>query len=130
MPLGRPTKYKPEYCDKVVEYMGNGYSKEAFAGEIGVCRDTLYEWASKHAAFSDAIKRGEAANLSYWERIGQQGITGQLEGFNASSWIFTMKNRAGWRDKVEHTGEGGGPIKTESKVLNIVGVPTSGTTET
>ena len=122
MPAGRPTKYKPEMCSRLTEMMGQGKSKAYVATQLGVHIDTLYEWGKVHPEFSEALKLGEQASVSHWEELGHKGVTGQIEGFNASAWIFNMKNRAHWRDKTEVTGEGGGPIKTETKVLNVVGV--------
>lgn len=47
-------------------------------------------------------------NLHEWEKIGLFGAKGEIEGFNAASWIFNMKNRfrEDWRDKQEtdHSG--------------------------
>lgn len=70
----RPTKYRPEYCQKIIEYFSvDPYSKhvdadgnhtglppkapciERFADSIGVVKSTLYEWAKRHKEFSNAI---------------------------------------------------------------------------
>lgn len=110
MPGGRPTKYKKAYCKQVVEFMGQGLSKEAFAGELGVCARTVYNWAEDHPEFLQAIKDGETASLRFWERLGVAGAAGKVPGFNATAWIFNMKNRANWRDKQEVTGDGGGAL--------------------
>ena len=90
--------------------MAQGLSKESFAGDIGVHKDTIYEWADRHKAFSDAIKRGEGKSRIFWEKMGNAGALGRLPGFNSASWIFNMKNRFGWRDKQEITGEDGGAL--------------------
>lgn len=66
--IGRPTKYKPEYCTQVVEFMGQGYSLTAFAAEIEVARDTVYEWESAIPDFSDAIKRARDARVRCLEK--------------------------------------------------------------
>lgn len=103
--------------------MGAGYSKESFAALVSVHKQTIYNWIDEHEEFLDAVKIGEAKCRLYWERLGMSGANGSDE-FNATTWIFNMKNRfhEEWRDRHEHTGAGGGPIKTESKVLQVVPV--------
>lgn len=107
--VGRPSKYKPEYCDMLIEHMHAGFSYEAFAGSIGVCWDTLYEWEKVHPEFSEAKRYGIAKGMMTWEQIGMDGCTGKIQGFNASTWIFNMKNRfrSHWKDRTEteHSGE-------------------------
>lgn len=108
-PKGRPTKYKPEYCDMLVEHMSEGYSYESFAAVIKVNVDSLYEWEKVNAAFSEAKKSAWGQNLLFWERKGIEGLYNYSERssgggsssqiFNTTNWIFQMKNRHGWRDK-------------------------------
>lgn len=97
MPAGRPTKYKPEYCEALIEHMLRGKSFEAFAGVLRVDHDTLYEWCKRHKEFSDTKKVGLAISRNFWEEMGIDGIT--IPGFNTALWIFNMKNRFGWRDR-------------------------------
>lgn len=96
---GRPTKYRDEYPEMLVEHMKTGLSFESFAGVAGVSFDTVHLWAKTHKEFSDAKKLGMAENLYYMERIARQATLGGIPGFNNTLWIFTMKNRFGWRDK-------------------------------
>lgn len=64
---GQPTKYKPEYCEQIIEYFATFemYDKEKciparppslakFGQKIGVSRDTLNEWTRVHPKFSDS----------------------------------------------------------------------------
>ena len=97
-------------CQKIVEEMAQGLSKEAAAASVGVTRQTMHTWTEHHPEFLDAIKLGEELCLEFWERLGVRGAAGLVDGFNATAWIFNMKNRAHWRDKHEVTGEGGGAI--------------------
>ncbi len=90
---GQPTKYKPEYCEKLIEHMSIGHSFESFAGIVGVCFDTVYRWSNTHQEFSEAKKKGKAAGLLTLEKMAFAGMAGKLPGWNATTWIFYMKNR-------------------------------------
>lgn len=103
--MARPSKYDPRFCDDIVEVMGTGLSKTAWAGSVGVCHDTVIEWAKVHPEFSDAVKRGQAARTL---KLEQDLLTG-TEGPKITSRIFALKNAAPmeWREKVEteHSGK-------------------------
>lgn len=101
MPVGRPTQYREEYCEMLIEHMSKGLSYESFAGLIGVGRSTIYDWEKSQPAFSDAKSVGHAKMTLNLEEIGLKGMMGKLKGFNASTFIFTMKNKCGWSDKNE-----------------------------
>lgn len=112
-PGGRPTKYRKSYCAALIAHMADGLSYESFAATIDVSRDTLYEWEKRHPQFSDAKKLGEDRSLLWWEQIGKAAMlgndvklkTGQIlsmRNFNPTIWIFSMKNRHGWRDRHDH----------------------------
>jgi transposase len=97
---GRPSKYKPEYCEQLVKHMAEGYSFESFAAVINVNRDTLYEWASVHVEFSDAKKRAFEKNLKWMEDQAVNQMIQDTKGaqLNTTLWIFLMKARHGLRD--------------------------------
>jgi transposase len=110
---GRPTDYKPAYCNEVIEHLGEGYSLASFGGIIGAARQTIYNWADEYPEFLDAIKKGRAKGQRLWEsRLANQAITG--EG-NTAAIIFAMKNlyQDDWADKIvnEHTGKDGGAVQ-------------------
>lgn len=94
--FGRPTEYKPEYCDMVIEHMSMGLSFESFAGLIGTCRSTLYNWMEKFPDFMDSKKRGDMACLLWWEREGFRALNQKF--YQSSIWIMSMKSRFQWRD--------------------------------
>jgi len=119
MPVGRPSKYQAKYCQMLIAHMEKGYSYTTFAATIRVNVDTLYAWEEKHKEFSEAKRDGFAQAEFYWEKMGISGATGGLPGFNASTWIFNMKNRFKWRDKIEHTGQDGAPISITSLVASM-----------
>ena len=54
-PGGRPTKYDPAFCYRVVELGRLGKSRAWIASELNVSRDTLDEWERQYSEFSDAM---------------------------------------------------------------------------
>lgn len=119
-PGGRPSKYKPEYCDVVESTMAAGFSKMAAAGEIGVCYNTLKAFMDEHPEFLIAVKRGEAKRTIFLER----GLLAAETGPQVTSRIFALKNAAPdeWREKVvsEVTGADGGPLDARLTIVRTI----------
>jgi hypothetical protein len=114
---GRPSLYDPEYCGDIVTHCATGASITSYAAEIGVCRDTITEWASKHAEFSVAVKRAKAAAAA-WYDAKARGIIGGETG-NATLCIFGLKNFApeDFRDKQEIEHSGGLRVERVERVI-------------
>ena len=96
---GRPTKYKPEYCEEIVEYMRDGKSLAEFAAYIDVDHDTINNWAKKYSEFFGAKKRAIKLSEAWWTAQGREALRDRE--FNHVLWYMNMKNRFGWRDKQE-----------------------------
>ncbi len=97
MTVGRPTKYDPAYCQMVEEIMGQGYSLTAFAGHIGVSKETVYNWTREHPEFLGAVSRARPKRLAQLERQLLAGETGP----KVTAFMFALKNADAdeWRDK-------------------------------
>lgn len=106
--MSRPSGYRAEFCEKLIEYFSvTPYREESpgslvpndfptfagFAAKIGVHRETLLEWSKLHPEFSDAYKRAKDFQENYLAVNGTKGL------INAAFGIFTAKNVLGWRDK-------------------------------
>jgi len=102
--MGRPTKYKKEMCEVVIELMREGASQEEVIGSLDISKDTYYRWREEHEEFSDAIKRGVRLSQTWWERQGR--ISLKDREFNYTGWYMNMKNRFKWADKQEVKNEG------------------------
>ena len=115
--VGRPSLYRSEYCERIIEVMKTGLSASGFAGAIGVSRDTISAWAENHAEFSVALACAKAGCALHWERLAlRTGQTSDRTG-NPAMIMFALRNMApaDWMDKstVALTGDGGGPVKVE-----------------
>lgn len=81
-----------------------GMSKAEIVLEIGIHHSTFALWQEKHPEFSAAVKEANTQAMGWWEKKGREATFGGSPGFNATSFIFNMKNRfkEDWRDKVEN----------------------------
>lgn len=129
--IGRPTKYRPELCQRIIEFFdvspfeiardgdGNPLTSpsgkpllipsnlptfESFAHSIGVHVDSLYEWANVHSEFSEAKKRAQQLQKNI---LIQNGLVG---GYNNTFAIFVGKSCLGMRDGNEVDQEAPKPL--------------------
>lgn len=89
---GRPTDFKSEYCDKVIELGKEGMSRAEICLELDICYQTLLNWSDSHPEFLEALKTSSRFSQGWWEMKGRKA-TFDTEGFNSTSYIFNMKNR-------------------------------------
>jgi len=77
---GRPSKFNAETKDKIFETvitcMSKGYIVEEVCAEIGIHRDTFFEWVKNYPEFSDCYKKGKAAFISFWARAYKKVMMG------------------------------------------------------
>jgi len=115
-PPGRPTDYRPEYDQRIIDVMSTGASLVEFVAEIGVTRETAYEWARVHPSFSDAFTRARELCQAWWERQGRTHLEDEFadgagKKFNDRLWNKNMACR--FRDDwTENNGADGLADKT------------------
>ena len=116
---GRPTSYRPEFCQRVVALMAEGRSLDGCAPLLGVNPDSLYEWQKVHPQFSEAVRAGRAAATTFWENRLLAVAHGEPGNAQAIQWALRNRSRAasGWHHdsvKLEHSGPEGGPVQVEA----------------
>lgn len=129
---GRPTSYKPEYCQEIIDFFScrpyevtkdfkHGRQEIPnelptmikFAMKIGVDTDTLVQWSHHQEDFTVAYKKAKKLQEQF---ISENAIR---NNYNAAFAIFMLKNISKWRDeedkswsdKTELTGENGEPLQ-------------------
>jgi hypothetical protein len=109
---GRPSVYRPEACETVMQLGREGASRAEFALELGISFQTMRNWENTHPEFLEATTRAKELSQAWWEKQGRAGIWSR--DFNAPAYRLQMLNRFrdDWRDKHdhEHTGKDGGPL--------------------
>ena len=110
-PVGRPSLYKPEYCERVIELGKEGCSPAEIASDLDVDRVTLIDWSRAHEDFSTALTRAKIHEQAWWERAGKSGMI--ADRFNAQVWTKSVSARFkdDYSERREVTGAGGGPIQ-------------------
>jgi transposase-like protein len=128
MPMGRPTDYRPEFCEQAVELGAQGKSYAQIGAAFGVARKTLYEWAERYPEFRDALARARDLSLSWWEEQAHTGMWESPEGLRLNPQLWSRSMAARFPDdyreskKTEITGANGGPIQ-QAQVIITTGVP-------
>ncbi len=98
--MGRPSSYKPEYAQMLIDHMREGFNFETFAARLNYQSvSNLYKWLDMYPEFGEAKKVGDALSQLWWLSLGRQAAQGLLPNFNSTVWIFAMKNMFRWRDK-------------------------------
>lgn len=129
MPAGRPTSYKPEYCEQAVKLSKMGATDAEMADFFEVAISTLNLWKIKHTEFSESLRVGkEIADKRVVDSLYQRAMgythpevdirvvegaivkTDLVKHYppDTTAMIFWLKNRdpSNWRDKtdIEHSG--------------------------
>jgi hypothetical protein len=124
MPRGRPSKYKPEFCEQAAKLCKLGATDRELADFFGVKEWTINRWKAEYPEFSHSLKlaKDEADNRveqSLYRRAlgyshdavhvsnfkGDVTLTPIVEHYppDTTACIFWLKNRRPdmWRDKFD-----------------------------
>ena len=89
--VGRPSKYDPDYCYKIVDMMRQGMSIIEASVRLNVHPDTVYEWAKVHPEFADAMEMGRRVSQAWWEEKARMNI--ESKEFNSKLWEYNVRCR-------------------------------------
>jgi hypothetical protein len=103
--------------------MAEGYSYTACAGLFGVWFQTLYDWEKRYPEWVKAKAIGTAKAQLFWEKLCLDNMLTEFRGptFNTTAWIFNMKNRFQWRDRVEVEEKNDGQTQVQRLIINLEG---------
>lgn len=136
---GRPSQFQERYVEEARKLALLGATDADLATFWGVSETTVNNWKQQHTEFLESLNAGKAsADANVADRLYQRAMGYSNEravkifmpaGASAPVYapytehyppdttaaIFWLKNRrkADWRDKIEHTGEDGGPITVQ-----------------
>ena len=118
-------KWDPAYCAKVEKLGVDGLSAVEIRVELGIPASTWRLWIQTHPDFAEAVEEADDAARAALEKIGRLGVM-MGPGFNATAYIFLMKNRwpKFYRDRQDHqiTGANDGPIVQELRAPDLASI--------
>lgn len=99
--MPRPSKYKPEYCEMLIEHMNNGYSYRSFGGVVGVGLSSMVRWEQAHKEWKESKEIGQNSSLLHFERLAMACTRGmKVKAKDGTEYkpdktmlIFTLKTR-------------------------------------
>ncbi len=119
-PVGRPSKYKPEYCDIVLALGKEGYSVAEIAAHFEVDKASLYRWQQEDENFALSMARAKSFEQAWFEREARSNMKNR--DFNANLWYRSAASR--FRDdyterkETQLTGANGGAVQVETKAVD------------
>lgn len=93
--VGRPSIYRTEFCEMVIELGGKGKSLEQIATSLGVGLRTLFTWRDAHEEFRHALSDAKTFELAFWENLAQTYLIEikNAPRLNAGLWTRSMAAR-------------------------------------
>ena len=89
---GRLSKYRPEYCDTIVELAEQGKTSSYFCSHVNIGRETMSRWIEAHGEFREAYKISKEKYQAYLEKLAEGHITG-------SHYDEKSENYQPWKSK-------------------------------
>ena len=104
--LGRPTKYDPAFCDKIIELGRQGKSKVQMVADTGIPYATMTRWCDEYPEFRAAMDHAMHLAQAYWEDLGHTHMVESPGGprLNTGLWSRSMAARFP-RDNREETSQ-------------------------
>lgn len=93
--VGRPSNYKPAYCQQVIELGRQGKSYEQIASILNIGLRTLFTWRDTHPEFQHALSDAKTFEMAFWEDLAQSHLV-ELKNapkLNTGLWSRSMAAR-------------------------------------
>jgi hypothetical protein len=125
-PPGRPAKFTPAVQERLLTVIRLGAYRNAACDFAGITPETLRIWLRRGEAegagpyweFCTALKQAEAAACI--KALGTIRLAME-QNWQAAAWFLERKRPQEWgrRERHEHTGKDGGPIRTQVRLGDL-----------
>ena len=95
--------------DQIIQLSKKGASIIELSVCLEISRDTFYALSEREPEFSDTVKMCKEYSEAWWHERGRKNLTNPA--FSFTGWYMNMKNRFGWKDKQEISGDQQNPVQ-------------------
>ena len=99
---GRPSKYKPSYCNLIINLPLKDQHSAAIAIHLGVNKSTILEWGLVHPEFSIALQKCRDNYEQFWLNLAVSRAQGNHQGSDTLI-KFMLSAACGYREKTDIT---------------------------
>lgn len=108
------TKFRPEYCQALIDHMAKGYSIGTFGFTVGVSKGCVDAWLKKFPAFADAFELGTQARQYLFEGFAKAASSGETKA--STALIYSLQNYFPEYYKKEDRGNGATVIMIDTGI--------------
>ena len=112
-PVGRPPitleDLPKDWKSGIIALAKKGASIIELSVYLEISRDTFYALSDREEEFSDTVKMCKEFSEAWWHERGRKNLTNPA--FSYTGWYMNMKNRFGWKDKQEISGDQQNPVQ-------------------
>ena len=112
--MARPTTYRREIADRIVEAVANGGSIKKLCKAEGVLIGTLYSWADHNPDFAQRLEQARLRRYDLWEEelfehaqaeLGSESmaaVQARRTLIDTMKWIMARRLPTKWSEAVTH----------------------------
>lgn len=87
------------WATELVEYYKQGYADSEVACAMNISMRQFNTMLADNPTFAKLVEFGRTLSLAWWEGQARKNLGNKQ--FNTPLWVFTMKNKYGWADKID-----------------------------
>ena len=89
------------WAKEVRDLYSEGGSDAEVAAHLNITIKEFYKQMADSRPFALLVEMGRTLSMAWWEKQARLNVKNKT--FNTPLWVFSMKNKYGWADKVETT---------------------------
>lgn len=93
-PAWRPSKYRPEMCEEIIEFCSEGRALSSFAAKIEVPYQTLTQWSAKFPDFRAALQVAKMKAAAWHDEHGTKIVARGDRGGQGAMAKFYLERHA------------------------------------